>query len=187
MKNEGTRMPDTIRRILTHASEFKRFWKDQGPFKYALTSNEFPPVLLAPEEWIFGNSLRAVLKELMQFRQNKMAFLNAPFNPANKQILRPENLIPWQISHFPEAWNHMACRAFMPEGHLTVAVTEKLAGAGGGEANKETVEAAFFSLLEQDLESMGYLLLKPKGKSKYAAIRAYLDEWEADETDAGLI
>jgi hypothetical protein len=31
------------------------------------------------------------------------------------------------------------------------------------------------------------LLLKPKEESKYAAIKAYLSEWEEDEKDAGLL
>jgi hypothetical protein len=199
-------MPEScVRQILPNVKDFKKFWKETGPFRYALTSNEFPPILLEPEEWIFGNDAHLLLKELMQFDRNKMAFVQSPFNPKNKNILRPEELSPWKINHFPEQWNVAVCQAFVPEGHLTSHVIEaaiSLKDSGptdnlGDPVNnpnpvkhpieKQDVETAFFNLLEKDLEKMGYLLLKPLGKSKVASTRDYLLEWEEDEQDAGLL
>ncbi len=176
-----------VRQILPHAADFKRFWKEAGPFAFALTSAEFPPVLLLPEEWIFGYTAEEVLKELMQFNQKKMAFVPAEFNPDNKGILRPENMVSWKIRHFPEEWNHMASDFFIPEGHLTQAVADqaKTLPAQGNE--KQRMAAAFFVLLEKNLDAMGYVLLTPRPGSRYAAIRKYLAEWEEDEAEAGLI
>lgn len=192
-------MPELIeRQILPHAKDFKRFWKERGPFKYALSSNEFPPILLEPEEWLFGNDIHLLLKELMQFDQKKMAFVQAPFNPNNKRILRPEGLSPWKINHFPEEWSRTVCDLFVPEGHLTCLVMDRACELEkadpstlclGGVFEKKTVEKAFFELLEQGLETMGYLLLKPQGKStdaSHAAIDTYLSEWEEDDREAGL-
>jgi len=71
------------REILSNSKEFKVFWEEKGPYKYALTSKEFPPVLLKPEEWIFPNDIEALLKTLMQFNQRKMKIVKAPFNPEN--------------------------------------------------------------------------------------------------------
>ncbi|MCF8090991.1 MAG: hypothetical protein K9K40_00845 [Desulfotignum sp.] len=176
-----------FRQILPHASDFKRFWKEAGPFAFALTSAEFPPVLLEPEEWIFGHTARDVLKELMGFNRKKMAFLRTGFNPDNPDILRPDNLISWKISHFPREWNHMRSDFFIPDGHLTRVVTDSISAAPGLKDEKQQVTAAFFTLLENHLETMGYVLLKPRGSSKYAAIHKYLSEWEADESDAGLL
>lgn len=192
-------MPELIeRQILPNAKDFKRFWKERGPFKYALSSNEFPPILLEPEEWIFGNDIHLLLKELMQFDQKKMAFVQAPFNSKNKRILRPEGLSPWKINHFPEEWNRAVCDLFVPEGHLTSLVMDRASETGNenpptqcldGASEKQAVEKAFFELLEQGLETMGYLLLKPQGKSNdasHAAIDTYLSEWEEDDREAGL-
>ncbi len=179
-------MPDSCtRQILPNVKDFKQFWKDKGPFQYALTSLEYPPVLLEPEEWIFGNDKTAVLKELMQFSKEKMAFVQAPFNPGNRSILRPQDMSPWKINHFPEDWNGIVCTGFVPEGHLTSAVTEEVKHLGLNE-DKAGVEAAFFSLIEQEMETMGYVLIVPKGKSRFASTRAYLEEWETDEQDAGI-
>ncbi len=178
----------TIRQVLPNSTDFKQFWKDQGPFAYALTSAEFPPVLLDPEEWIFGNEIQRVLKELMQFDQRKMGFVSAPFNPKKKATLRPENMIPWKIKNFPGEWNSMECRAFVPEGHLTWAVLEEIDGLPDKDMNDSgKIQAAFFTLLEKDMERMGYVLLGPGQNAKTAAVREYLDEWEEDEKDAGII
>ncbi len=174
-----------VRKILPHAKDFKRFWKDKGPFRYALTSNEYPPVLLAPEQWIFGDDKTQVLKELMGFETSKMTFVPAPFNPNKKSILRPEALCAWKITHFPEAWHTMVCDAFVPEGHLTQAVIEE-ATAIGVKADKAGIETAFFSLMGRQMETMGYVLLEPRGTSTSAAIADYLAEWEEDDADAGL-
>ena len=190
-----------MRQILPNVTDFKIFWKEKGPFRYALTSNEFPPILLEPEEWIFGNDINLLLKELMRFDQNKMTFVQSPFNPKNKNILRPAGLSPWKINHFPEQWNMIVCDAFVPEGHLTCLVTDEARGLKdlegqanpptdphlGGEIDKQDVEKAFFILLEKHIEKMGYLFLKPPGKSKYASTREYLLEWEEDEKEAGLL
>ncbi|MFU8768288.1 MAG: hypothetical protein ACNA7H_00995 [Desulfotignum sp.] len=176
-----------FRQILPHASDFKRFWKEAGPFAFALTSAEFPPVLLEPEEWIFGHTAPDVLMDLMGFAPRKMAFVKTGFNPHNPDILRPGNLIHWKIRHFPEEWDHMKSDFFLPDGHLTRAVAEHIKASPASGDEKQQVPAAFFSLLENHLESMGYLLLKPRGKSRYAAIEKYLSEWEADEADAGLL
>jgi len=72
-----------LRKSLTTAKDFKEFWKEKGPFKYALTSQDFPPVLLEPEEWIFSNDIKGLLKTLMQFDKQKMKIVKAPFNPGN--------------------------------------------------------------------------------------------------------
>ena len=178
---------ETLKRaILPTSKEFKSFWKDQGPFRYALTSSEFPPVLLEPEEWIFSDDLQALLKTLMQFEKRKMKMVKSPFNPENKSILRPDELSSWKISQFPEEWNACTCDSFIPEGHLTKAVfdTIKIPEA---ELEPGQVEAAFFQSLASQVEQLGYLLLKPEGTSKYASIRTYLKEWEEDDQDAGLL
>ncbi len=174
------------RQILSSFKEFKGFWKEQGPFKFALTSMDFPPVLLESEEWIFSNDIKILLKDLMQFNQRKMKIVQAAFNPENKNILRPEKLIAWKISNFPEEWNALVSDVFVPQGHLTEAVADKV------EINKEktdagNIESAFFQCLEESIEEIGYLLFKPAGKSKYAAVQKYLSEWEQDDKDAGLL
>jgi len=194
-------MPEPcVRQILPHVKDFVKFWKETGPFRYALTSNAFPPVLLEAEEWIFGNDIERLLKELMQFDQKKMAFVESPFNPKNKTILRPDDLSPWKITHFPEQWNTVVCDIFVPEGHLTCLVMDKAReleirnlekpGSPVGSlkelAGKQNIEKAFFNLLEEHLERLGYLLLTPLGNSKYASTKDYLLEWEEDDREAGL-
>lgn len=175
-----------IKKILENSIEFKQFWKERGPFKFALTSSEFPPVLLEPEEWIFSNDITALLKALMQFEKRKMKVVKSAFNPENKNILRPEMLSLWKINNFPEEWNAGICDLFVPEGHLTQMVVDAI----GGDAEKigaEAVETAFFACLETQLDLLGYLLFKPAESSKHAAVMSYLAEWEADDKDAGLI
>ncbi len=179
-------MSDCIRKVLPNVKDFKRFWKDRGPFKYALTSKEYPPVLLEPEEWIFGNDSVEVLKELMQFSRDKLCFAKAPFNPDNKTILRPDDICAWKIVHFPESWNAMVCDAFLPEGQLTRAVADERRALGLDE-DKAGIEQAFFSLLERELDRMGYVWLFPRKGAKSAAIAPYLAEWTKDEEEAGLI
>lgn len=174
------------RQILITSSDFKAFWKKNGPYRYALTSREYPPVLLNEEEWLFSNDPVTLLKALMKFEKRKMKFVKAPFNPENKKILRPEKLIPWKINHFPEEWNSCVCSCFVPEGHLTESVAA-LAGGRGEPMDAGQVETAFFDALFQEIESMGYLILKPEGKSKNAAVKKYVEEWEKDEQDAGLL
>lgn len=173
------------REILPRSRGFKRFWKETGPFKYALTSLDFPPILLEPEEWIFSNDITALLKELMQFDRQKMKMVKAPFNSENKRILRPEALSAWKIDHFPEEWS--ACRSdiFVPQGHLTRNVLERIKSPARA-LEPAQVETAFFQCLEDQIDQLGYLLLKPREGSKYAAINAYLSEWEEDEQEAGL-
>nr|WP_319393064.1 hypothetical protein [uncultured Desulfobacter sp.] len=175
-----------VRKVLPNVTDFKAFWKKQGPFRYALTSNEYPPVLLAPEEWIFGQDKEAVIKELMQFSPRKMSFASAPFNPDNKSILRPDDICAWKIVHFPEEWNTMICEGFLPEGQLTRAVVDECVGLGLDQ-DKSGIEQAFFSLLERQLDGMGYVWLTPRGNAKSAFIHEYLDEWQQDEKEAGFL
>ncbi|MFH2057330.1 MAG: hypothetical protein ABIJ59_00325 [Pseudomonadota bacterium] len=181
MKDQSVR-----REILASSKAFKQFWKEKGPFVYALTSNDFPPVLLEPEEWIVSNDILALLKELMQFDQRKMRVVKAPFNPDNKAILRPEQLSSWKINNFPEEWDAFVCDLFVPKGHLTQAFFD-LINEDPETIDARAVEQAFFRCLAERLEQLGYLLLSPQSKSKTAAIHAYLSEWEEDEKDAGLL
>ncbi len=171
-----------ITKILPNVKEFKQFWKDHGPFKYALTSSEYPPILLEPEQWLFSNDIRSLLKELMQFDKNKMKFVRADFNPDNKKVLRPEGLSPWKINNFPNEWNALSCKTFVPVGYLTVEVT-----GGRDIKDKDIIETAFFESLEVNIGDLGYTLLKPAKGSKSAAIQAYVKEWEEDEKDAGIL
>lgn len=173
------------REILHNSKAFKTFWEEKGPFKYALTGSDFPPVLLAPEEWIFSNDIVVLLKALMQFDQRKMKVVKAPFNSANKSILRPEKLSPWKINNFPEEWNACACDIFVPKGHLTRAVLEKIQ-VFEEDIDPKQVETVFFHCLETRIDQIGYLLFNPRGSSKYAAIKNYLAEWEKDDHEAGL-
>ena len=175
-----------VRKILSNVKDFKTFWKKQGPFRYALTSKEYPPVLLEPEEWILGQDKQALLKELMQFFRMKMSFVPAPFNPNNKRILRPDGVCAWKIVHFPEAWNAMICDGFLPEGQLTRAVVDECAVLGLVQ-DKSGIEQAFFSLLERQLDCMGYVWLTPRGNATVAFIHEYLEEWHQDEEEAGLL
>jgi len=175
-----------VRKILPNVRDFKTFWSDQGPFRYALTSKDYPPVLLEPEEWIFGQDKQALLKELMQFSRMKMSFVPAPFNPDNKRILRPDNICAWKIVRFPEAWDAMTCDGFLPGGQLTRAVVDECT-ALDLPRDKPGIEQAFFSLLERQLDCMGYVWLTPRGKAKSAFVHEYLAEWHRDEEEAGLL
>jgi len=174
------------REILPNSKVFKVFWEEKGPYQYALTSKEFPPVLLEPEEWIFSDDIEALLKELMQFDKRKMKIVKAPFNPANKSILRPEKLSPWKINNFPEEWNAAVCDIFVPEGHLTGVVLDKIE-KNENDIEIKQIEAAFFQCLETRIEQLGYLLFNFRGSSKSAAVKKYLAEWEEDEQDAGVL
>ena len=174
------------RQVLSNSKEFKLFWKKQGPFRFALTSSEFPPVLLEPEEWIFSDHMEVLLKSLMQYENRNMQIVPSPFNPGNKDILRPEELIPWKITNFPEEWNTSVCDCVIPEGHLTRHIFEGLA-LPEEKPDRAWVEKAFFSCLARSVEQLGYFLFKPLGNSKYADIKKYLTEWEEDDEDAGLL
>lgn len=177
----------TQRKILTNSLEFKQFWKNKGPFSYALTSMDFPPVMLAPEEWIFSNDIVALLKEFMQFDQRKMKFIAARFNPAKKKVLRPEKMIPWKINNFPEEWNRYDADFFMPGGHLTDQIVTRLS-SDIENADASDIESAFFLSLESAVQQVGCLLFKPQHDAVAAArMKKYLEEWEADDLDAGLL
>lgn len=173
------------RKILAGSREFKLFWDNSEPYKYALTSSDYPPILLQEEEWLFSNDIVALLKELMQFNQQKMKVVKAPFRSDNKAVLRPGDLSAWQIVNFPEEWNGIESGFFVPEGHLTGAVMEKVSETDHVDAS--AVEKAFFICLEQEISKMGYTLFKPVKGAKRASIQAYLKEWEQDEDDAGLL
>ncbi|MBI9088776.1 MAG: hypothetical protein JEZ12_06140 [Desulfobacterium sp.] len=172
-------MEKTAQRIiLLESQDFKKFWQAKGPFKYALTSREFPPVLLEPEEWIFSDDMNALLKELMQWDKRKMKFVQAPFNRKKKNILKPESLSPWRIANFPEEWEVAECSSFTPVGYLTEAVTEACTSE-----EKAEVEAAFFEHLARDIETIGYVLLSPEPilSPATAYVGEYLKEWMTDE------
>lgn len=130
-----------IRQILPSVKDFKVFWKKKGPFKYALTSAEFPPVLLEPEEWIFSDNVILLLKELMQWDLRKMEIVNAPFNKNKRNILKPETLIPWRIEHFPQEWESSVCDTFTPVGYLTEALFTESALQDKIRDDPETSEA----------------------------------------------
>lgn len=194
-----------VRRILPSVKDFKAFWKKQGPFKYALTSAEFPPVLLEPEEWIFSDDIILLLKDLMQWESREMAIVKAPFNRKRKNVLKPEMLIPWKIENFPQEWECAVCDTFTPVGYLTEAVTSEISLQGEicnttadvevtGEVEVEqktreveqnavsieqeitAIENAFFQSLEANIDKIGYLLLKPEPLlEKYE--EAYIDDY----------
>ncbi|WP_457553723.1 hypothetical protein [Desulfobacula sp.] len=174
------------RKIIANLKGFKQFWKEKGPFEYAVTSKEFPPILLEPEEWIFSNEIQVLLKSLMQFDKRKMKIVKAPFNPENKSILRPGTIIAWKINNFPEEWNASICDLFVPQGYLTRAVIENIQ-IPEEKMDPDQVETIFFQCLATRMDLLGYQLFKPQDGSKYAAIKTYLLEWEEDEQDAGLL
>ncbi len=174
------------KKVLINSKEFVQFWEDMGPFRYAFTSEDYPPLLLEPDEWIFSNDIKILLKTLMQYDKKKMKVVKAPFNPSNKKILRPEELSAWKINSFPEEWNSVDCEIFTPEGHLTKPVIEAI-DKDSDSIDAQDVEDAFFECLETQIEKMGYTLLRPQGQFKYAATKKYLEEWEEDDIDAGLI
>ncbi|MCP4115069.1 MAG: hypothetical protein GY737_06595 [Desulfobacteraceae bacterium] len=168
----------TQRIILLESRDFKKFWKSKGPFRYALTSREFPPILLEPEEWIFSDDITALLKELMQWEKRKMKFVQAPFSRKKKNILKPEDLSPWRIVDFPEEWERSECSSFTPVGYVTEEVTSAVASE-----EKADVEAAFFKKLARDINGIGYVLLSPEPilSPGAAYVEEYLKEWMADE------
>ncbi len=195
----------TVRRILITTKDFKSFWKKHGPFKYALTSAEFPPILLEPEEWIFSDNIILLLKELMQWDLRKMAIIEAPFNKESKQIFKPEELLPWRVDNFPQEWEFAVCETFTPLGYLTEAVNKiALSYLASENICSKTVESntarrvcrynldifnietAFFKSLEENISKIGYVLLKPEpsiDSADVAYISSYLEEWKADEEE----
>ncbi len=174
------------RKILAGTKEFKTFWQENDPFKYALTSLDYPPVLLKEEEWLFSNDVVALLKELMQYDAQKMKMVKAPWNPANKAVLRPDDLSEWKIANFPEQWYGASCDIFVPEGHLTCAALNEVADPTC-KVDALMVEHSFFESLQNHIEQLGYLLFKPVNGAKRAGVQSYLKEWETDEADAGLL
>lgn len=191
--------------------DFKAFWKKQGPFKYALTSAEFPPVLLEPEEWIFSDNIISLLKELMQWNSRNISIVKAPFNKNKKNILKPETLSPWRIEHFPQEWESAICETFTPVGYLTEAVTSEVKFLDNAsntiqkiedkravdksktvsndckkiEPTEDLIENAFFQSLEKNIGKIGYVLLGPEPLvgEEDAYIDDYIQEWQADEDD----
>lgn len=170
------------REILSQSLEFKQFWQKKGPFRYALTSREYPPVLLDLDEWIFSDDLKSLLKELMQWKQRKMKIVSAPFNPKKTNILKPDELTPWRILNFPQEWESAVCSAFTPVGYLTEEVT--------GDRNSNNplneltdIEQAFFDLLSVQVNFIGYVLLGPEPllSPDSAFVEDYLREWVEDE------
>ncbi len=165
--------------------DFKLFWKKHGPFKFALTSAEFPPVLIKPEEWIFSNSITSLLKELMQWEVRKMKLVKAPFSKKKTNILKPEDLIAWKINNFPKEWEASICNCFTPLGHLTETINSYIDISNNDSIEKEDIEKAFFLSLEIEIDTIGYTLLKPDpiiSSEEIAFLEDYLREWEDDES-----
>ncbi|HKK89861.1 MAG TPA: hypothetical protein VJ936_00525 [Desulfobacteraceae bacterium] len=168
-----------VRKILPASADFREFWKERGPFRYALTSREFPPVLLEPEEWLFASDITALLKELMQWKTRKIKLVQAPFNKKKTDVLKPDMLVPWRINNFPEEWEPALCSSFTPKGYLTDAVLSMARSE-----KKEDIEEAFFQSLAQDINGMGYCLFQPepaRNRGDHAFVDDYLKEWEEDE------
>ena len=174
------------RTILSDSQAFKQFWQENGPFKYALTSSEYPPILLQEEEWLFSNDLVALLKELMQYSRQKMKMVKAPFRAENKNVLRPDDLSEWKMTNFPEEWNMAHTHIFVPEGHVTRKVLKEIPDTGSP-VDAAMVEQAFFACLARDIGQLGYVLFKPVKGAKRASVQSYVKEWEEDEKDAGLL
>ena len=167
-----------IREVLPRCEDFKTFWQKKGPFKYALTSREFPPILLESEEWLFGNNVAALFQELMEWHKRKMKMVFAPFSVKKKGGFRPENLAPWRINHFPQEWATAQCRAFTPVGHLTAHV-ESFASS----TKVDAMTQAFFEVLKDEIQDIGYILLEsdPHLLPGFAYVDDYLKEWMEDE------
>ncbi len=193
-------MNTCIRKVLVHITDFNKFWKQEGPFAFALTSAGFPPVLLEPEEWIFANDKILLIKELLQFSQRKMAFVpgKAKKDGASQAkpsgSFTPEDMIPWRIAPFPEEWNSLECQAFLPQGYLTKAVLEQARifcqepDCPESQILKDAplIEKAFFELVAGNLSQMGYEFLSHDRESGAASLGKYLREWEEDELDARI-
>ncbi|MFO7751987.1 MAG: hypothetical protein R6V41_02575 [Desulfobacteraceae bacterium] len=173
-----------IRRVLPHVYDFKTVWKKEGPFRYALTSSDFPFVLLEEEEWIFADDPVVLLKELMQWDRRKMKMVKAPVAEKTNQAIRFERLSRWRIKNFPEEWAPLINDMFTPSGQ----VAEKVVPADGMET-QENMEKSFFDHLGQKIHEIGYILLEPVAAidPDAAHVEDYLKEWEEDERDAGLI
>ncbi|MBF0230196.1 MAG: hypothetical protein HQK63_11520 [Desulfamplus sp.] len=201
----------TIRRFLPFIKDFKAFWKKQGTFKYALTSAEFPPVLLEPEEWIFSDNIASLLKELMRWEIRDMAIVEAPFNKKAKDTIKPESLIPWKIQNFPQEWELAVCDTFTPLGYLTEAINtaikdiktsnnltsnilsdvsnsisykQETCNESQDSNISQEIEYAFFQSLASNIDKIGYVLLKPEpplSNDNVAYIDGYLKEWQEDE------
>ncbi len=173
-----------VRKVLQHAADFKKFWKDEGPFRYALTSSVFPFILLDDEEWLFSEDMEALLKELMQWRQRNMMIIRSPVAEKRKNRLRIDTLSQWQIKNFPGEWSALVSDLFTSVGHLT----QKAVRGSLSENNKE-IERRWFKSLEHEIENLGYTLLKPLPASgaDTAYVDDYLKEWMRDEADAGLL
>lgn len=171
------------RKILSQSLEFKKFWQKKGPFRYALTSREFPPILLDVDEWIFSDDLKSLLKELMQWEQRKMKLVPAPFNRKKTNVLKPEELTPWRILNFPEEWEGAVCSAFTPVGYLTEEVTLAV-DSNNYKIEGEDVEQAYFDLLSIEVNFIGYVLLGPEPllSPDSAYVDDYLREWVEDES-----
>lgn len=166
------------RKILSESRDFKLFWQKQGPFRYALTSREYPSILLAVDEWIFSDDLKLLLKDLMEWDERKMKLVPAPFNPRKKNVLKPLELTPWKILNFPSEWEMAVCSVFTPIGYLTDPVTQ------ASKSNEAAdIEQAFFDLLGGQITTIGYELLGPEPllSPDVAYVDEYLKEWEADE------
>ena len=170
-------MEKSVQRIiLLESHDFKKFWQTKGPFKYALTSREYPPVLLGEEEWLFSNDLTALLKELMEWDKRKMRILNAPIGKKDAEKFDLGEMSRWRIEDFPGEWTGWESESFNISGYLPLSVTARANAESAG-----AMEAAFFKSLGETVETIGYLLLKPLTEGETAYLDAYLKEWREDE------
>ena len=176
-----------VQHIITDSKTFRRFFKDKGPFDFALTCQGYPPILLDDEQWLFGEDPAALIRALIGFDRRKMTLKKTEYNKAKKKVLRPDALSPWQITPFVEEWENLDCDLFLPGGHLTLAFFNR-AGLDPDSAGPDDVLAAFFTCLERELPRLGYLLLSNNPKDSWVTdLAGYLKEWEEDEADAGLV
>ena len=107
--------------IIETVVEFKAFWENYGPFRYALTSNKFPEYILEEEQWFFSNDSSEIFKALFDWQKNKMKVVQAPF----KKDAYPDNIVPYKIANFPESLADYSCSSFNYNGYLTKGVLEK--------------------------------------------------------------
>lgn len=158
--------------IIETVVEFKAFWENYGPFRYALASNKFPEYILEDEQWFFSNDSAEIFKALFDWQKNKMKVVQAPF----KKGAYPDNIVPYKIANFPESLADYSCSSFNYNGYLTKAVLEK----SSSEEVKD-VEVALFKDLEETVGDLGYDFLKPSHGSSHAYIDEYVIEWSKDE------
>ncbi|MCP3926789.1 MAG: hypothetical protein GY714_29870 [Desulfobacterales bacterium] len=158
--------------IIQTVAEFKKFWENYGPYKFALTSNKFPEEFLEDEQWIFANESSDIFKTLFDWDKNKMKIVKSPF----KKGAYPENIAPYKIANFPDELIDYNCSSFNYNGYVTKNVLEK-----SKSDDPKDVEEGLFKELEETISDLGYDLLKPSHGSKDAYVQEFIKEWLEDE------